>query len=85
MSLIELHPDLTQLVKHTARVADALEQLLIQAYGYHTVPPKADKRGEPASVDYTDDMAGVKQELEQVLESRRVREDDDAEEEAVDG
>lgn len=79
MSLIELHPDVSELVKQSRRIADALEQLLIQAYGYHTVAPKADKSGEPASVDYTDDMAGVKHELEQALESRKDRQDDDEE------
>lgn len=79
MSLIELHPDVSELVKQSKRIADALERLLIEAYGYHTVPPKADKSGEPPSVDYTDDMAGVKHELEQVLESRKDRQEDEDE------
>ena len=45
------------------RIATALEQLLIQEYGYHTVAPKADKRGDDPEVSYSDDLETLKAEL----------------------
>ena len=52
-----------RLAAEVARVADALEAILLAAYGTR-VRPGADVKGtEPASVAYDDDFATVKADL----------------------
>ena len=76
MSLIEVQADLKETVKQLKRIADALQIIVSQEYGFNMQPPQAlQDSKEEDSVDYTTDENMFKQELEDIV--RPPVEDDD--------
>lgn len=53
------------------RIADCLEFICSEQYGYNVRPPKADKSGEPPETMYTDEETDVLRELREEIERRK--------------
>lgn len=59
-SLLTLNKvDVKPVVLELRRIAEALEAIVFNAYGYHMKPPVADRSGPEPTVDYTDDTSIV--------------------------
>jgi hypothetical protein len=63
MSLIELHPDLKETNRQLKRIADALEQFLVEQFGAQVAPLKPSDPADERDVTYADDSETVKREI----------------------
>lgn len=68
MSLVEINADLKETAKQLKRIADALNIIVSEEYGFNMQPPEVlTESKEEDSVDYTTDENMFKQELEDVV------------------
>ena len=80
MSLIEINPDVRLLVKELRRIAHALEMHLELEHGYRATPvEKAELKGEPPDVTYSDDESTARRELDEARKRVEVDDSPDAE------
>ena len=63
MSLIELHPDLKETNRQLKRIADAMEQFLVEQFGAQPAPSRASEPANEMDVTYADDSETVKREI----------------------
>ena len=64
------------------RIADCLEHICQESYGYNVRPPKADKSGPEPELLYTSEEADVLREIREELDRRRGKHTEEEEEEA---
>lgn len=67
MGIVDWMVPLRDIAKQLTRIANTLDQLLIQAYGYHMTPPKADTSGIEPDVSYSTNDDTLRLEIEDAI------------------